>query len=211
MEQEQSDRFKTIMGILIAAVALVTALAAWRAAVAARTAGAEDYLAVVSVLQAAQTNTTNYALTLSHLTAFTDFAINDEMLTQLLAEPDDPANDAAIVENDRLAATNRTFFPARFANQDGTYDIGRELAEEYAREERMQDLTPQDHLEEASRLDSQAFVFVQSAIVSSAALLFFTLASVLHPQRRFLRYGAALLGIGLLVVSIVQITLTEIA
>jgi hypothetical protein len=209
MENERVDRFKDAMGILIAGVALVTALAAWRASTAARTAGVEDYRAVVSVLNAEDTRTLNFASALAHLTAFTQFVINDELLTQLSNAPADAANDAQIEETDRLAATNRNFFPARYANQDGTYDVQREVAEQFAQAERQQDLSPDGHLAEAAMLDNKTFAFIQTIILSSVALLFFTLASAWHEQQRVLRYSTAALGIVLLVISIVQIVATE--
>lgn len=211
MENTPNDRFKEAMGIMIGVVALVTAVAAWRAGVASRVSGAEDYRAVVAVLNTQETQTLNYANVYAHLTAFTHFVINDELLSQLSHAPRDPARDAQIQETDRLAATNRNFFPGRYAEKDGTYDSPRELAEEYARAERRQDLFPDAHLAESNAMDNKTYAFVQTIIYSSIALLFFTFASTLHPDRRFLRYAVAAAGVLVLLYSIAQIIMTEMA
>ncbi len=216
MENEPQDRFKDAMGILIALVALVTALAAWRAAVTARGAGVEDYRAVVSVLNTQETLTLNFASAFQHLTSFTDFAINDELLSRLLAMRTDTLSEQerAVVEDQtqeagRLAATNRNFFPARYVQKDGTYDLKRELAEQFANAERRQDLVPDAHLERAAALDSKTFGFVQSVVLASVSLLFLTLAGAFHPERRWLRWSAAALGILFLGLGAILTVMTE--
>jgi hypothetical protein len=218
MENETQDRFANWMGVLIAIVALVTAVAAWRAAVASREAGLQDYRAVVSVLKAQETQTLNYATAFSHLTAFTDFVINDELLTQLHSawtrgpsQEKRAALEAQIAQVDKLAATNRNFFPGRFARQDGTYDLTREVAESYADAERRLSHTPDANLALSAALDTKTFTYIQSIVVLSIALLLFTLASALHPARRVLRWASAALGILLLGASIVVIVMTEFA
>ena len=209
MENAPNDRFKDAMGIMIGVVALVTALAAWRAGVASRVSGAEDYRALVAVLNTQETQTLNYASVYSHLTAFTQFVINDELLTQLLKTPRDTLRELQIEETDRLAATNRNFFPARYAGKDGTYDAPRELAEQFAEAERQQDLFSENHLAVSDAMDDKTYAFVQSIIYLSVALLFFTFASTLHSDRRFLRYAAAVAGFLILLFSIAQIIMTE--
>lgn len=215
MEQDQ-DRFKMAMGILIAFVAFITAIAAWRAAVAARTAGLEDYYAVTSVLNAQETQTLNTSTAIRHLNAFTQFAIHDEYLNELLNVSADSSNEEQramleeeIAQTDRLAATNRNFFPARYVTKDGSYQVQREMAEQFSEAERRQDLSPDAHLARAAGLDNKTFAFISTIIVLSGALLLFTLASAWHPQQRILRLGSAALGILLMIYSVAQIIMTE--
>ena len=171
--------------------------------------GAEDYRAVVAVLSAQETHTLNYASVYAHLTAFTQFVINDELLAQLARTPQDPARDVQMQETDRLAATNRNFFPARYAGKDGTYDAPRELAEQFAEAERQQDLSAQSHLEQSAVLDDKTYAFIRIVIGLSFALFFFTLAGAVHRERRFVRYGAAAIGILILLTGMVQIIAVE--
>jgi len=82
--QARADRFKDWMGVMVAVVALVTAIAAWRGAVAARLAGFEDYYALTASLNAEEANTLSTTKAIEHLSAFTEFAVNDELVNQLL-------------------------------------------------------------------------------------------------------------------------------
>lgn len=209
MESLPNDRFKTIVGVLIGVIALVTAVAAWRAGVASSMAGAEDYRAVVAVLSAQETHTLNYASVYAHLTAFTQFVINDELLTQLNRVPGNPARDLEIAQTDRLAATNRNFFPARYADKDGTYDAPRELAEQFAEAERQQDLSADAHLEQSAALDNKTYAFVQIIVGLSFALFFITFAGAVHRERKFIRYAAVGVGVLILFTAVVQIILVE--
>ncbi len=208
-QQERADRWKDWMGLLVGVIALVTALAAWRAAVAARTAGIEDYYALTAALNRAQAETLNTSSALEHLTAFTQFAINDELQTQLLntdttakSEEEQAVLAEQLDQASRLAATNRNFFPARYAAKDGTYAVPREIAESTAESERRQDLDPQPHLETSGKMDAKTFAYIQIVIVLSVALLAFTIAGALHYSRTVLRWTAAGAGILCLLVSV---------
>ncbi len=214
--QARAERFQDWMSVMVAIVALVTALAAWRAAEAARIAGFEDYYALTASLNAEEALTLSTATAIEHLTAFTQFAVNDELLTQLLSSDDTELDETAravlaaqIEEADRVAATNRNFFPGRYANKDGTYAMPRQVAELVAEAERRQDLAPQPHLDKSAKLDTKTFAFVQSIIGLSIALLAFTLAGAFHYARKWLRWSAAALGVILLVASTVATLYVE--
>src|SRR6476659_9193461 len=80
--QGRADRFKDWMGVLVAVVALVTAITAWRAAAASRLANFEDYYALTASLNAEQARMLATSKAIEHLTAFTQFAVNDELQAQ---------------------------------------------------------------------------------------------------------------------------------
>jgi hypothetical protein len=82
-QEEPKDNFKTLMAILIAVVALVTAIALWRASVSARTGGFEDYYALTATLRDNETRTINTARMYEHYTGFTNYAVNDQLLVLL--------------------------------------------------------------------------------------------------------------------------------
>lgn len=207
--QAQADRFKDAMGVMVAIIVLVTAVAGWRGAVASNLAGFEDYYALTASLNVEESNTLSNAKAIEHLSAFTGFAANDEMFNQLLSIPranlspaQQAALDAQLDQEQRLADTNRNFFPGRYAKQDGTYDVNREVAELLAEAEQHHDLAPQPHLDLAAAHDEKAFDFVKIIIVLSVSLLLFTFAGAFHYERRWLRRlsagaGSILLAFGL--------------
>jgi len=215
---EPEDRFKIAMGVLIAVVALVTALAAWRASGAARIAGFEDYYALTATLRERETRAVTTAKAYEHYAGFTNYAVNNEFAGLLEQDHAATTTDAQkiileyqIAESEKLAATNRNFFSARYVKRSGEYDLTRELAEEYADAERRFDLDTDTHLERSNKQDLKTFAFVQTVILLSVALLFFTFASAFHADRRILRWSAALGGTVCLIISIAAIVMTEIS
>lgn len=215
---ELKDRFKTAMGVLIALVALVTAVAAWRASGAARRAGFEDYYALTATLRERETRTVTTAKAYEHYAGFTNYAVNRELAGLLEEDHAATKTDAQkiileyqIAESEKLAATNRNFFSARYVKRSGDYDLTRELAEEYADAERRHDLDTDAHLERSNKQDLKTFAFVQTVILLGVTLLCFTFASAFHPDRRILRWSAALGGTACLLISIAAIVMTEIS
>jgi len=215
--EEPEDRFKTFMGVLIAAVALITAIALWRASISARTGGFEDYYALTAALKDNETRTLNTAKAYEHYAGFTNYAVNNELLSLLEqdqstagTEEERAVMDYQIWEADQLAATNRNFFTARFLKKTGEYDVNRELDEQYAEAERTLDLDAGAHLERSNRLDNKTFGMVQTLMPLGIALLFFTLAGALHPERKLLRWITALIGSVCLVAGAAMVILTEL-
>ena len=217
-ESERADYFKTVMEILIAVVALVIALSAWRGSLAARSAGFEDYYALTATLQDQDAKTKNATQAYQHLGAFTLFAANHTLFKTLssVAAQTQESNEKYLLEfqmeqADKLARSNRNLFPARFINRQGDYELTREMAEEYADAQRRADLDPEPHLARSNAFDLKTFGMTQMVILLSIALFAFTLASVLHADRRFLRWAVASVGVVAFGVSLVGIVLTELA
>lgn len=214
--QAHDDRFKDWMGVLVTVVALVTAITAWRAAAAARIANFEDYYALTASLNTEQAQMLTTSKAIEHLTAFTQFAVNDELAARSLDAGQKNLSDQERTvlasrqeEAARLAITDRNFFPVRYAKQDGTYDLGREIAEREADAQRYQDMNAQPHLAESSVQDLRSYRFIQIIVLLGVALLAFTFASALHYQRRPLRWSSAALGALCLSISIIAMALVE--
>jgi hypothetical protein len=214
--QARADRFKDWMGVLVAVVALVTAITAWRAAAAARIANFEDYYALTASLNTEQARMLTMSKAIEHLTAFTQFTVNDELLAQFLNAGQKNLSDQerAVLasrqeEAERLATTDRNFFPVRYANQDGTYAIALEIAERLADEERYHDLNPQPHLDESGAQDTKTYTFIQIVVLLGIALLAFTLAGAFHYERPILRWSSAAVGAVCLGVSVIAMLIVE--
>ncbi len=220
-EPEKGDsggRFQTIMAIMIAVVALLTAFAAWRGSLAGSLAGFEDYYALTASLNTAETRAINTASAYQDYTAFTNYSVNSAMAAVLeaslesITDPDELAwVESQVAESQKLAATNLNFFQSRYMDKEGIYQLQRQLDENWAEAGRRMDLDPQVHLDRSSNYDTRGFSFVTNAILLAVALLFYTLASVLHASRRGLRWGAASIATICLAVSLVSMILTEIA
>jgi len=216
--QTRADRWKDWMGVMVAVVALITAIAAWRAASTARLAGLEDYFALTATLNNEQARIVSTGDAVHHLTAFTDFVVNAELASQFRTDLKSRTNadrqsflQAQAQQAERLAATNRNFFPGRYAAQDGTYAIQREITERVADADREQDLNAEAHLEGSNALDDKTYGFIQTIILLSVALFSFTLAGAFNYARRWLRWGAAAVGGVLLIASIVLVLVIEFA
>lgn len=198
---EPKDSFKDVMAVLIAIVVLVTAIAAWRASVAGNTAGFEDYYALTATLNAGETNTVNTAAAYNHYDAFTNYAVNREMQSQLEQGQSETETDEQRVileyqleQAHRLASTNLNFFPARYVDKTGEYQIKREMDEQWADAERKLDLNTDRHLKLSDQQDAKTFSFVSTTILLGVSLLFYTTAGALHPERKLLRWSAAIGG-----------------
>ena len=217
-QEEPEDRFQTVMAILIAVVALVTAFAAWRGSLAGSRAGFEDYYALNATLNSAETRSLNTASAYQEYHAFTNYRVNSALAVvwEVSLENITDAEEAAWVqaqadEAAKLAATNLNFFQARFINKEGVYLLQRQLDESWSEAQRRMDLNADAHLVNSNNLDTRSFSFVTNAILLAVALLFYTLASGLHAGRRALRWAAASAGTLCLLVSVVSMILTEIA
>ncbi|HZU86341.1 MAG TPA: hypothetical protein VFF78_02585, partial [Anaerolineaceae bacterium] len=217
IQEEPEDRFQTVMAIMIAVVALITAFAAWRGSLAGSLAGFEDYYALNATLNSAETRSLNTAAAYQNYHAFTNYQVNNALalmwessLEQITDEGEKAWVQAQVDEASKLATTNLNFFQSRYINKEGDYLIQRQLDESWAEAQRRMDLNTDAHLEKSGNYDTRSFSFVTNAILLAVSLLFYSLASILHAGRRGLRWGAASVGTLCLLVSIVSMILTEV-
>lgn len=218
IQEEPEDRFQTIVAIMIAVVALVTAFAAWRGSLAGSLAGFEDYYALNAALNSSETRSLNTSAAYQNYHAFTNYTVNSalaalwEVDLETITDVEEKAwVQTQVDEATKLATTNLNFFQSRYISKEGVYLIQRQLDERWADAQRRMDMNPDAHLEKSSNLDTRSFSFVTNAIVLAVSLLFYTLASVLHAGRRWLRWAAASVGTLCLLVSIVSMILTEVS
>ena len=214
---EQPDHFKTAMEIFIALVALVIAVAAWRGSLAARSAGFEDYYALTATLKDEDTKTANAALAYQHYSVFTMFTLNTGLANAFaqaqVQTTDQDEKDWLALQKEQansLARLSRNLFPARFITRQGEYDLTREIAAEYADAQRRNDLDTESHLALSNVFDLKTFGMAQMVILLGIALLNFTIASILHPARKIVRWAGFTLGIICLFVSVAGMALTEL-
>lgn len=211
--EEESDRFQTIMAIMIAVVTLVGALIAWRAAVSDGNAGSADYAGLRAVLNAEETLTLNNTALHRHYRAYTSY-VRDDALQGLIAQ-DPVISQTALLKHEYteardLATTNRFFFPTRYLNRDGTYAIERELGEAWAQAGQVMDLEPAPHFDEADVQRNKTSWLVAIFIALAVSLLCYTVAEGLHPVRKMARISFAVMASALLAFSLIAAAAIEI-
>ena len=224
----REDAFRTIVSALIAVVTIFSALAGWRATVAAGDAGGADAEGLTAALNAEEARTLNNTSFYQHYAAYTDFARNktlgDPLKKDLLSNYDGtqlPANPAAaarikevVRELERrrdeaydLAGVSQYFIVTRYLDPDGSYNTRREIDETAASAARQRDLDPDTHFAEADRLRTRAAVLVGTLIVFAVAILMFTIALEGVKGRAgyvFAATGAALTAMGVLVTLLLE-------
>ena len=201
------DRFQTAMAVLIAVVTLVGAVLAWRAAIAADDAGDADFAGLKAVLHAEETRMVNDVNALRHYRAYTAYTQHEELRLRL-AQLGDVNGEVAATN---LATTSQVFFPTRYLNLNGSYDLQREVAELWAQAQQVTDLDPVQHFDEADAGRVKTIQLVAAFILLSLSLLFYTSAEGIHPERPLIRYGLGALGTVFLLATLIAAFIIETA
>ena len=202
------------MAILIALVTLAGAALGTRAALVSTAAGDEDFYGLAASLNAEETKALNTLIMYRNYRAYAAYT-RYNVLGDLVAEDWEQASDEA--QSEALHQTMRTawalavavnrFFPARYLNRDGQYDVERELGEAWAEAAMSKDLDPQPHFAAANVLRGKVSRLLIIIILFTVAVWFFTLAQGL---RHALRYVLAVGGVGLTLVGIAATILEEL-
>lgn len=200
-----NEGFKTLLAGLMALVAILSALMAWRASVASSMAAVANALGLSAALNAETTRSLESARLYRHYAAYTDLVRYQELgrlLDLALLEgsgwlTDSPTEtvspDLAVRRDEALdtAASRQFFLLPRYLRPDG-YDGQREFGEAWAEAARRQDLNPEPHFVQAESWRAKTGWLVGALAVESAALFCFTLANALQQRAR---YAVALAGL----------------
>jgi len=128
--------------------------------------------------------------------AYADSMLNAELARLIRKEiPDVPAAQrvgllAEAEQASRQAAASAVFFPQRYLNRDGSFDVERQLGEAWAQSARDADLNARAHFNEADRLRSYAAFLAGLVFILTIALCILELVGNLNPRRRVLRYAS---------------------
>lgn len=193
------DVFKKIVAVMLAIVTVAGAYVAWRASLISNESAMADAKGLRAALNVEETDSLNYIVSNQHRAAYTDYyserllafaAAAGEKLSS--ATPEElPAVVRDITERLDLATTDKLFFfPARYLNQDDTYNIDKEQAETVAAAERDKDLDPDKHFQDSGNLDEKFFALMAMLIVLSLSLWCFAVAETFdHPAQFALGAG----------------------
>lgn len=213
-ESTKPDRFQTAMAIMIALVTLFGAALASRTALVGVEAGDEDFYGLAASLNAEETKAVNTTTMYGNYRSYTAYTRYNE-LGNMISEDLDSVTDE--VEADELthqmnvawslAVAVNYFFPTRYLNRDGHYDVDRELGEAWAEAAFKKDLYPEPHFALADSLRAKVSQLLTIIIILTGAVWFFTLAQSL---RHVIRYVCMLGGLGLTLAGVAMAVFEEV-
>jgi len=196
----KSEKFKTFTASMIAVVTVLSALTAWRAAVASQDASQADFTGLVATVNTEEAQVLNAIKVSEHYQAFIIYTryneIGNKLYDALQANPAD-ADELERQKSDSWGiafGVQSVFFPSRYLRPDGTYDSQREFDEAWADAQRSRDTRAELHFTEADTLRRKANLLVQMLILLGVSFWFFTLAQVIeHAVKVLFAFGGGFL------------------
>lgn len=201
-----SERFRTLVGVMIAIVTVIGAVVAWRSALAGTEAGNADDAGIIAALNTQETNTLSDIISSQHRTSFLEYWQHKQQIEELAADgsleniPEGDPNGVIrqVTEAADLATASKLFFPSRYLNPDGTYNVTKERAETLAEEAQRRDMNAQQHFDDANQWRDKSLALVVSLVVLGIALWLFALAETIEHR---VKYALALGGLGFLLLG----------
>lgn len=184
---QSSDRFKSIMAVIVAVVTVLGAMAACLATVAMSDAADADFAGLDAAIRAQKAHLINEINAYEHYRAFTDYLRYQELGWLLYNSSDDEQAYTAAKDAWGVAeGIKDSFFKPRYINQDGVYDVQRELAEEWADDSTSADLYPPPHFEKSDQLRKRSSFLTADMVVFAFSFWFLTLAQITESGIKYL-------------------------
>lgn len=211
----KSEKFKTFTASMIALVTVLSALTAWRAAVASQDAGQSDFNGLVATVNTEEAQVLNAIMVSEHTQAFLIYTryneLGNKLYDALQSNPPD-ADELARQKSDSWGiafGVQSVFFPSRYLRPDGTYDSQREFDEAWADAQRDRDTRADVHFSEADTLRRKANLLVQMLILLGVSFWFFTLAQIIeHAVKYLFAFGGGfLMTVSSLAVLIIDLSM----
>jgi hypothetical protein len=179
--EEKESRFNTLVAILIAIVAVLGAVVAWRSSITDDGAGDADYAGLRAAVNAEETRALNFVNAYESYGNYVAYwrnnrqaALINEELAGAGADEGDTLTAQMKVYTD-LADANRTMFETRFLNRDGSYNVQRQMGEMWADAAKERDLEYETQFKEADALRLKTNRFLISMMILGVALVFYSL------------------------------------
>ena len=193
--EEKSNRLETIVAILIAIVAMLGAVVAWRSSVVDDGAGDADYAGLRAAVNAEETRALNFVNAYESYGNYVTYWRNNRQAA-LLGEEIKGASEAEAdiltaqmkTSND-LADANRTMFENRFLNRDGSYNVQRQMGEMWANAAKEKDLEYESQFAEADSLRLKTNQFLIAMMILGVALVFYSLVESMSDRWKYLMIG----------------------
>jgi hypothetical protein len=211
----KTENFRTFTASMIAVVTVISALVAWRAAVASQSSGDADFRGLVATVNAEESWVLSTIKVAEHYQAFLSYTryneLGNKVYDALQAKPAD-ASELERQKSDSWGIAfglQSLFFPSRYLLPNGTYDSQRELDELLADEQRARDTRAEVHFEEGNNLRRKSNLLVQMLILLGISFWFFTLAQITEHKIKilFAFAGGFLLAVGSFAVLIIELVM----
>ena len=211
----KTENFRTFTASMIAVVTVISALVAWRAALASQDSGEADFRGLVATVNAEEAWVLSEIKVAEHYQAFLSYTryneLGNKIYDALQAEPVD-ASELEQQKSDSWGIAfglQSLFFPSRYLLPDGTYDSQREMDELLADEQRARDTRAETHFEEGDNLRRKANLLVDMLILLGVSFWFFTLAQIIEHKAKilFAFAGGFLLAVGSFAALIIELVM----
>lgn len=202
------DRFEVFASVMIAIVSILSALTAWRANSASNEAGQADFDGISASIRAQEARIFNAIRAFEHYRAFTDYYRYNALGNQIT---DDAAFAAARERTEfwgLALGLQYTFFPSQYLDQEGNYDVQREIDELWAESNAFVDLNPSQHYSRADAYRAKVSNLTGSLILFAAAFFFFAVAQAI---RNVLKYFFAMAGLAATLGGLCAVLVLEFA
>jgi len=187
--EKMIERFKIFVGVMIAIVTVVSALIAWRSALASVEAGNADDAGIAAAINREEANTIASINSSQARAAHVSYIRNVLLATELIPQEggngltDDELRE--FTEAIEMASTNRQFFPTRYLDENWQYDYEREIGQTIAQAGRERDLEPDGHFARANDWRAKSVAFIATLVLMGISLLLFAIAETIEHRVKF--------------------------
>lgn len=202
-QADSSDRFTTLVAIMIALVALIGAVVAWRASVAEDASGDADYAGLRAAINVEETRALDTSTAYAQYGAYVTYQRNSALGDLIAEDMDKATEDEAVILNSQradahdVATASERLFQQRFLNRDGSYGVQRQLGEMWADASKERDLNPEPQFVEADRLRVKSNSLLAAVGVLALALVVYTLIESANGRAQWMLFAlGTLLAIG---------------
>jgi hypothetical protein len=211
-----TKRFEIGISILTALVTILSALVAWRAALAGDAAGNADAAGIAASITREEARVLSSATTYQEYGAYTSYLRSQEIADQaqdaISATPDDEQEKLQELETERFlnqVQANRDlgFFNQRYLRPDRSYLLERQLGQSEADKSERKDTDPEPHFSLAERLRTKSNLMVGMLILMAGALWFYTMAAEI---KHGIRYMLGFLGVLSMLVGVFGTIIIEV-
>jgi hypothetical protein len=208
---KSSERFHTLVTILIALLAVAGAVISWRVAVTLDTANRADGAALRAVTDREDITLRAQIILTEHLIAYASYLKNDALadVYNALARTNPARTDLADYASVFRYAANQALdaIPQRYLDREERLMRERDLGAHIAQEARTKDTEAQPHYARADAARQKARVLLVTIfLLSFAAFLLTTADTIRNPLRYlFLLGGAAVFGLAILIALLIEI------
>lgn len=201
----KSDRFVTMVAILIAIASMASAGVVWRATIAESSATTSERAGVIEVVKREALLASDVTTLMWEADQAADYMLYLAQYNVLTGIDDSAAAKEAegvAVMVDSLAGISPLATDESYQTADGGLDLDARLADIRAANVDLRDLDPSEYFAEADRYHLESRLLLTTVVVFAISLFFLTIAEI--TQRRA-RYVLALVGAGIFLIGVVGV------